>query len=316
MQNQTTTATAPGKIILFGEHSVVYGRPAIAVPVNQVEATCQIEDSEPGGGLEIVAEDLGWQKSSGQLPDDDPILAIIRATLSHLQQPQPDLLLRIRSTIPIARGMGSGAAVSTAIVKALSRHVGCELLPQTISDLVYEVEKIHHGTPSGIDNTVVAFAQPIFFQHGRPIERLSVAEPLTFIIGDTGIESQTHKVVGDLRARRAQDVERYEGYFDELAAIAREARVAVERGDLRAIGVCMAGNHAILNTLCVSSVDLNRLVEAAMAAGAVGAKMSGAGWGGNMIALAGPAQARAIGNALRAAGAERTIVSQVSASTS
>ena len=304
--------TAPGKIILFGEHSVVYGRPAIAVPVSQVEAVCHIEVNQPGSGLTVIAEDLGWQKSLSQLSEDDPIAAIIQATLAHLQQPQPDLLLRIHSTIPIARGMGSGAAVSTAIVKAMSDLLGGELDPQTVSDLVYEVEKLHHGTPSGIDNTVVAFAQPIFFQHGQPITRLKVAELLTFVIGDTGIQSQTHAVVGDLRARWAKDVERYEGYFDELGAIAREARVAIERGDLPAIGICMAENHTILKSIGVSSVELNCLVEAAIKAGALGAKMSGAGWGGNMIALTGPERARAVEDAIRAAGAVQTITTQVS----
>jgi mevalonate kinase len=207
--------------------------------------------------------------------------------------------------------LGSGAAVSTAVVKALVRYFEREVSLQTVSDLVFEVEKLHHGTPSGIDNSVVAFAQPIFFVKGRPITRLKVKSPLTFVIADTGVKSPTHKVVGDLRSRRSQEVERYEGYFDEIAVIALQARVAVEQGFLSSIGRYMIENHILLDRLGVSSPLLNTLVDTAMAAGALGAKLSGAGWGGNMIALTALSGAEEVALALRRAGAVDTIITQV-----
>lgn len=310
--SQASTAVAPGKIILFGEHSVVYNRPAVAVPVNQVKATCRIEAGGSGHGIHIEAMDLGQRFRLHDLDDTNPLAAAILKTLPVCHQTAiPDLTLYVSSTIPIARGLGSGAAVSTAIVRALSQRLDCTLDNQAISEIVYQVEKIHHGTPSGIDNTVVAFAQPIFFQRGRPITRLWVKTPLTFIIGDTGIQSPTHKVVGDLRLRREADVERYEGFFDDMAAIAREARSAIEQGRVSAVGKCMLENQSILQTLGISSPELNHLVEVAMAHNALGAKLSGAGWGGNMIALVWPNQADEIRKALHVAGAVHTIVTTV-----
>ena len=309
---QVVTETAPGKIILFGEHAVVYGRPALAVPVLQVQAVCRVEAGTPDQGLEIIAADLDQLQNLQSADDNDPLVAVIRRILTALSiETIPDLNLTITSTIPIARGLGSGAAVSTAVVKALARYFERDISLQTVSELVFEVEKLHHGTPSGIDNSVVAFAQPIFFVKGRPIRRLKVASPLTFIIADTGVKSPTHKVVGDLRQRRNQDVDRYEGYFDEIAVIALQARVAVEQGFLASIGSYMTENHKLLDRLGVSSPLLNSLVDTALSTGALGAKLSGAGWGGNMIALTHVEAAENIARALRQAGAVDTIITQI-----
>jgi len=309
-------ATAPGKIILFGEHAVVYGRPALAAPVNQVCARCQVETGPAGQGIEIVAGDLDQRFNLGAAPANDPLALVVQQTLTTLAVPAtPDLSIKITSTIPIARGLGSGAAVSTAIVKALASYLQQPLAPQVVSNIVFEVEKIHHGAPSGIDNTVVAFGQPIFFQRGQPIIRLKVHSPLTFVIGDTGVKSPTYKVVADLRARRAGDVARYERYFDQIGAIAVQAREAIEQGRLADVGKYMTENQAILSEIDVSSPDLNRLVEAALTAKALGAKLSGAGWGGNMIALARPEEAQTIAQALLRAGASHTLVTEVKPST-
>jgi mevalonate kinase len=178
--------------------------------------------------------------------------------------------------------------------------------------LVYEVEKLHHGTPSGIDNTVIAYEQPIFFIRGEGMVRLSVGAPMNLIIADTGVVSSTREVVGDVRRRWRAETERYEGLFDEIGDIARLAMSVIERGDPKAIGRLMDKNHELLMTLGVSSPELNALVKAAKKAGAQGAKMSGAGWGGNMLALAEPDRAPAITSALKNAGALSTTFSQVS----
>jgi len=185
-----------------------------------------------------------------------------------------------------------------------------------VSALVYEVEKLHHGTPSGVDNTVIAFEQPVYFRRGQPaptIRRMRVARPLTLVIGDTGVVAPTHQVVGDLRRRWQADTERYEGYFDEVAVIVEQARVAIETGSLSlpALGKLMNENQELLETLGVSSPELARLIEAARRAGAWGAKLSGAGWGGNMIALSPPELTPVIAQALTEAGAVRVIVTNV-----
>jgi mevalonate kinase len=199
----------------------------------------------------------------------------------------------------------------------LAEFLGQPLPTADISALVYEVEKLHHGTPSGIDNTVVAFEQPVYFIKGelRPtIRRLRVAQPFTLVIGDTGIVSPTHRSVGDVRRRWQADTGRYEGYFDEIAVIADQARVAIETGSLgiEALGKLMNENQELLESLGVSSPELERLIEAARQAGAVGAKLSGAGWGGNMIALASPEIAPSVAQALTEAGATGVIVTKVS----
>jgi mevalonate kinase len=307
------TAQAPGKVILFGEHAVVYGRPALAVPVLDVEATATIQPAASGQGFRIMAPDLKLDYQLAQAGAGDPLATIIQLTLQHLQASPPEAILTVTSTIPLGRGLGSGAAISTAIVRVLARFLEHEIPPAELSALVYEVEKLYHGTPSGIDNTVVAFAQPVYFIKGRPIRRLRVGQPFTLVIGDTGLVAPTHQVVGDLRRRWQTDRQRYEGYFDEIGAIARQARVAIEQDDsrMRAIGKLMNENQELLVTLAISSPELENLIQAARQAGALGAKLSGAGWGGNMIALVRPENALEVAQALGEAGAAGVIVTEV-----
>jgi mevalonate kinase len=309
-------ATAPGKIILFGEHAVVYSRPAIAVPVSKVRAQPVLETTAPGSGLRITAPDLDRDYLLAEARAGDPLAATIEIALNHLGQADvPDAVLSVTSSIPLGRGLGSGSAISTAIIRALGHHFSRIFSPAEVSSLVFEVEKLYHGTPSGLDNTVVSFEQPVFFIKGEPMARMVVNQPFTVIIGDTGRVTATRDVVGDLRGRWQVDQERYEGYFDEIEVIVRQAKVNIEQGvpGISALGKLMNENQDVLRTLGVSSVELERLIAAARQAGAVGAKLSGAGWGGNMIALV-PAQPELIvrvTGALKNAGAAGVIVTEV-----
>jgi len=304
-------SSAPGKVILFGEHAVVYGRPAIAVPVTQVRATATINPAPPGSGLTLVASDVGKNISLATAPQEEPLAAAARFTLIHLSASEPDATLTVSSTIPIASGLGSGAAVSTALIRALATSLGHTLEPAEVSALVFEVEKIHHGTPSGIDNTVVAYEQPIYFVRGHPVERLAAGAPFTLLIGDTGTHSPTRKVVGLVRRAWKRNPARCDALFDQMGDLADEARRAIEAGDVDALGPLMDENHALLIELHVSSPRLNELVEAARLAGALGAKLSGAGRGGNMIALVEDDLAKEVAEALREAGAVRVICTTV-----
>ncbi len=304
-------SSAPGKVILFGEHAVVYGRPAIAAPVAQVRATATVEPALPGSGLTIVASDLGKSISLTTAPQDEPLAAATRLTLTHLQASEPDATLTISSTIPIASGLGSGAAVSTALVCALADFLGHVLEPAEVSTLVFETEKIHHGTPSGIDNTVVAYEQPVYFVRERPIELLTVGEPFTLLIGDTGSHNPTWKVVERVRRAWKRDPAHHDALFDQIGDIADEARRAIETGDINALGPLMDDNHELLIELGVSSSKLDDLVETARLAGAIGAKLSGAGQGGNMIALVEEDFAEEVAEALRETGAVRVIRTRV-----
>ncbi len=311
---KTVKATAPGKVILFGEHAVVYHRPAIAVPVADLRAKATVQAVVASRDFRIIAPDLAKDYQLDQAAPDDPLALIVRLTLQHLGQTLPTgVTLTVSSTIPLGRGLGSGAAISTAIVRALSQFYDWPLPRAEISALVYEVEKLYHGMPSGIDNTVVAFEQPVYFIKGRPIQRMQVGQSFTLVVGDTGIVAPTHQVVGDLRQRWQADQSRYEGYFDEIGAIAAQARIAIEQElvEIEAIGKLMDQNQELLETIGVSSPELERLIAAARQAGALGAKLSGAGWGGNMIALVQPETAASVAQALTRAGATGLIVTEV-----
>ncbi|NLS80170.1 MAG: mevalonate kinase [Chloroflexi bacterium] len=307
-----TQAHAPGKVILFGEHAVVYGRPAIAVPVAQALATATVEDA-PAGGVTILAHDLDERLVLGQ-PAGERLRGLELVTRRALERlgaaTLPDLTIAIRSDIPVASGMGSGAAVSAALVRALAAHLGASLADAEVSALVYEAEVLYHGTPSGIDNTVVSYARPVYFVRGQPIETFAVERPFRLAIAGTGIASPTRMAVGAVRGRWEADRPRYEALFDAIGEVARRGRRAIEGGETAALGPLMDENQALLREIGVSSPELERLIGAAKGAGSPGAKLVGAGMGGNMIALL-PAEFEPVLEALRAAGAASLLVSEV-----
>ena len=308
------TATAPGKIILFGEHAVVYGRPAIAIPVTDVRARAIVtpELRNPPGSVHIQAPDIQLDAQLSELPENHPLRAIMMGVQSALGLNRlPALTLRITSTIPVAAGLGSGAAVSVAVVRALSAFLGHPLDNEQVSALAYEVEKLHHGTPSGIDNTVITYAMPVYFVRGQPIRAFKVRRPFSLVIGDTGIPASTAVAVGDVRLAWQADPPAYERIFDQVGQIVEQARSAIETGETAPLGALMDQNQSLLEQMGVSSPELERLVHTAREAGAEGAKLSGGGRGGNMIALVTPENAEAIAAALQKAGAARTLVTTV-----
>ncbi len=308
------TASAPGKIILFGEHAVVYGRPAIAAPVSQVKAKANVTADPKGtpGNVRIHAPDIGLEASLGDLPADQPLAAAIQGVLTSLRVKRaPACSIKVSSTIPVAAGLGSGAAVSVAMIRAFSAFLGHPLPDETISAMAFEVEKLHHGTPSGIDNTVVTFTKPVYFVKGQPIETLRVSRPFTLVIGDTGIASPTKASVGDVRAAWQANKAQYEAYFDSIHGIVDSARSAIESGVIELLGPLMDANHGILKKIGVSCSELDTLTLAARKAGALGAKLCGGGRGGNMIALVSKDRAEAVAAALKKAGAVRGIITEI-----
>ena len=307
-------ATAPGKIILFGEHAVVYGRPAIAVPVNQVRAKAVVLANPIGqpGQVEIDAPDIGFRTTFDELPEEHPLRLAIQGVKDSLGMPHlPAFRLRLTSTIPLASGLGSGAAISVAIARGVSAFLGKPLPDAEVSAIAYRVDQVYHGTPSGIDNTVITYAQSVFFIRGLPFEYLNIKHPFTVVIGDSGMRSPTGLVVGELRQRWQEDPDPYEAIFDQIGEIAQKARKILETGRMDEIGGLMSQNHALLRQLDVSCPELDRLVQAALDAGAQGAKLCGGGRGGNMIALVDERYAQIVATALQAAGAPNTIITRI-----
>jgi mevalonate kinase len=308
-----TSSSAPGKIILFGEHAVVYGRPALAVPVTQVQATATVSENSRGG-VWIEAPNIALSSALSQLAPDHPLVAVINSVFSTLSITRPPACtIYLQSTIPVASGLGSGAAVSVAIIRALSAFLGQPLSDPQVNGLAFQAEKLYHGTPSGIDNTVVTYARPVYFVKGQPIKTFRVGASFTLVIGDTGICAPTKESVGAVRRLREADPTRWEKVFSQVGEIVWDARQAIERGDTAALGTLMDANHALLQEMTVSCAELDLLTEAAHKAGALGAKLSGGGRGGNMIALVLKEKASTMAETLLAAGAKRTIITTVRA---
>ncbi len=308
------TGTAPGKVILFGEHAVVYGRPAVAAPLLHLRARATIEATgEPD--VMLVVPDLQRQGLLSAAQPTNPLAAVIRVVEAHVARPLADgYRLTVTSEIPIAGGLGSGAAISVAVIRALVAYLGSALADKEISALAYEVERLHHGTPSGIDNTVIAFERPVYFARRRPediIQTFALPRPLRLVVADTGARSKTKDVVNDVRCQWEADRARFEALFDACGRAAEAGYAALARGDLAAVGALMNDNHARLVEMTVSSPTLDRLAAAARAAGAPGAKLSGAGRGGNVIALVTPATEAEVSRALYEAGAVKVYASDV-----
>lgn len=316
---RTTQASAPGKIILFGEHAVVYGHPAIAAPISQVRARATVADAAnapDGPRICLNLTNLNYQYTLAKAADDDPFAAAIRllqevAGLSTL----PSLDITIHSDIPIASGLGSGAATAAALLRALARHLGLDSLAtdEEVSRLTFAVERLHHGTPSGIDNTVVACEKPVYFVRRQPrnlVETFVVARPLRILVADTGVSSSTREVVGDVRRQWQADPTRYEALFAHCGAIAQQARQAIEAGTAPRVGALMNENQEVLREMTVSADSLERLIAVARQAGALGAKLSGGGRGGNMIALV-TAETEADVRAALLAAAARSVLTSV-----
>ncbi len=305
--------SAPAKIILLGEHAVVYGKPAIAVPLSTLRAQAVVEWLEAGAGLHIEAVDLNevLPVAINAETVDNALALTAQKILKVLGLAPPDALIRVSSTIPMASGLGSGAAVSTAVARAVLEATGTHISTEQLNSIIYEIEKVYHGTPSGIDNTVIVTEKPVYFVRGAPIETLEIGTALTFVIGDTGDASPTKLAVGDVRELVRHQPTQFQPILDGIGGIVAAAREAIRTGDVVALGELMTQNHAYLQALTVSSASLDGLVEAAMAAGAIGAKLSGGGRGGNMIALTRPDNAEEIHKALKKAGAVHTYQTEV-----
>lgn len=311
--------SACAKVILCGEHAVVYGRPAIALPLSHLRARARLEPSDQP--FRIIAADLNRAYTAAD-DADYSLMRLAAAALnfaraaSGLSLSDVRAQLTLTSDIPAAAHLGSSAAVSVAVARAVAAWAGRELTPAEASALAFEAEKMHHGTPSGIDNTVVAWEQPVWFVRasGEPASGAAQIEPIAIpalphlVIADTGLSTPTRIPVGDVRRGWESNPAVYEQLFDRIAGVVSASRQALVAGDWERLGRLMDDNHALLCDLGVSCAELDALCEAARKAGALGAKLSGGGRGGNMIALARDAQhAALLREQLLAAGAKRVM---------
>jgi len=304
---QEASGSACAKAILLGEHAVVYGEPAIAVPLPELRATAISGPGLAGRGVEVIAHDLGdarYGRESGDERGRGLLRAALRTAAALLGEGiEPDMVIELSSLIPVARGLGSSAAVAAAIVRATVASMGTTLAPDRVSPLVFECETLFHGTPSGVDNTVVSFERAVWFQRGAPHEFLTIGAPLCLLLADTGAPSRTSDTVGRVRDARQHEPKRVNAALGEIGALVCQARDFLAVGNLAAVGRTMNANHELLRTLGVSTPTLDALVLAAQRAGAWGAKLCGGGGGGCMVALVPDQAVAAVRRALKLAGA-------------
>jgi hydroxymethylglutaryl-CoA reductase len=300
-----------GKVILFGEHAAVYGSHVIAAPI-PIAIQAKVIDADEGVHLIIprwgVEERLNKDRNR-----EHSIYHSLDVILSELALTNRSMKIEIFPHIPRAMGLGGSAALAVAIVRALSEHFKLNLSDEEVNELAYKSEQIVHGTPSGIDNTMATYGKFILYRRGTPplIKPLEVTHPIPLVIGITGVESLTARMVANVRNAWEKNKLMYERIFTEINAITLRGMKAILRNDLETLGELMNINQGLLNAIQVSSWELEELIEIARKSGALGAKLTGGGGGGAMIALAATDEvAQEIAANIRKAG-YRAIVTQI-----
>ena len=301
-------AAGHGKIILFGEHAVVYGSRAIAAPV-PLAVRARIVDEKDGVWLVIPrwgVEQRLRSDPSKQMSFEVPAALMLR----ELGLADRSMRIEVYSEIPRAMGLGGSAAVAVAIIRALDRHFKLDLSNDQVNALAYQCECVAHGTPSGIDNTVATFGQPLVYRRGDPpeIHSLQLPKPVQFVIGMTGVEGLTAKMVARVRDGRERNRDVYDAMFKGIDALTVQAIEALKKNDLERLGELMNVCQGLLNGIQVSSWELEELIQVARETGALGAKLTGGGGGGSMIALC-PDNADTVIEAMRDAGYQAMEVS-------
>jgi len=288
---------AGGKVILLGEHAVVYDRPALAAGL-ALGVTVEIR-AGTGPAVLTDAHDQASDPRSGRL---------LAAAADRLDVDPRGLVATVTSTLPAAVGFGSSAALTVAMLRALARATSRALTAEMELGLGRELEGlIFHGRSSGIDPAAAALGGCFRFQRGEPavVTPLRAAVPLPLVLAWSGAR-RTQTTVAALRERWAADAARYDAIFDRIAAIVGEGVRAIVDGDLAALGAAFDANQAELVALGVSAPGVDEIVTRARAAGALGAKLTGGGGGGAVVALAPEPQPTAV--ALSAAGLETVVV--------
>lgn len=293
-----------GKLILAGEHAVVHGYPAIAAPLPALSALAWVV---PGSnGFTITSE--GFPEVATLETRQGPLAPLAEAARDALDRMHidpvalPPLCVQLTSTIPSGGGMGSSAAVTVALVRALYKFFGFPLDPTILQDIATQAECMVHGTSSGIDPAAVSATTPIRFRKGEAPHPIPLQTSLHLVVADSGERSATAPMVQKVREAIATDPDARET-LDALGAIAPRMETALVAGDLDTVGALMNDAHAGLARLRLSTPKLDAIAQAARDAGAQGAKLSGSGGGGVVVALTSREQAGTVAKHMQEAGA-------------
>lgn len=285
-----------GKSILFGEHFVVYGIPAIGIGLMK-KAEVEVIKSP---NMSIESKDIR----------DKNVFLQAFEEIKKGMGVKDNFRVKINAGIPLSAGMGSSAAICVGFARALANEYKTRFKSEQIAAFAYQGEKVFHGNPSGIDNTLAAFGGTILFQKrpfwlgGDIIRHLKVKKPFWIVIGNTGKRmGSTKELVAGVKSLKQKNEEIFAYLFVLERKLIERAIKALERGDLEELGQLMNMNHGLLSALGVSTLDNAKIVYMARKAGALGAKLTGAGGGGCCIALAKDEKhAKAVADAIKREG--------------
>ena len=286
-------ASAPGKVILTGEHFVVYGEPALVMAINRYIFVNVEERSDSGIhissnlGVSGFFEGKTFRSESGGAEARktlEPIKISAEATLKSLGE-RRGLNIEISSTLPIAVGLGSSGASAVATVAAVGKLLGTNLTKKLIVNLSTEAEKYVHVNPSGVDQSISTYGGIISYEKEKNISRLKMKSSIPVVIGNTGTSRNTGRLVDGVRFK----VEKFPDLIKPLIGVSGKLTIkaadALRHGNLEELGLLMDINHGLLSAIGVSSEPLDQLVNAARRGGALGAKLTGGGGGGCIVAL-------------------------------
>jgi len=302
-----SSGLAPAKAILIGEHFVVSGATAIAIAIDlYAKANASLA---PRGSISISAQGLGIRgegarasrASGAEEGPFGPLISMVRAFLDRYGIDR-GVDIRLSSAIPISAGLGSSAAIAVSVLAALSGLFGMELRREEMFDLAFISERILHGSPSGIDHATSIYGGAIAYSPPKGFRRLSVAKEISLVVGDTLKRRSTRDQVLKVQSFLKRDGRVAREIFDRIRGISEGAISCLEGGDMEGLGELMNENQALLSEVGASSEELDRLIGASLEAGAFGAKLTGAGGGGCMIALGPPEALDAIANSIKGAG--------------
>lgn len=283
---------APGKIILVGEHAVVYGARAIALPIKtglRVAVLMQEDQNEQGPFIRGVGQMfLGEASRSPSGPGPQ----ILKSALNYLAEAfgaeVTNLAIVVDGNLPPGRGLGSSAALSVALIRGIHRYFSRPLTEDILNQHALALETIFHGSPSGLDHTVIIGERVIGFKKesdGAKVWPIRPKSTMRFVISAVGPHDGTKNAVRELRERKKRHEEAYARIFSGLDAIALEMEIAIERGEHASVGELMNMAQGYLNALSLSTPAIEKLCAIARESGALGAKLTGAGGGGAVIAL-------------------------------
>ncbi len=305
-------AAGYGKVILLGEHAVVYGSHALAAAI-PLAIQAKVEDSDKG--VHLVVPRWGLEVNlNAQDNHTHSLYSTIDLILDTLKVRDRGMRLEIYPHVPRAMGLGGSAALAVAMIRAVARHFKLTVSEDQVCDLAYECEKIAHGKASGIDNTMATHGGFMLFKRGEPkatMRKVMPAKPIPLVIGMSGVESLTATTVGRVAEAAQRSPDLYQRIFNDIDQLTLRAVAAVEKGNLPELGELMNINHGLLNALQVSSWELEELIEIARKNGAIGAKLTGGGGGGSMIALCdSTARTDEVSRAMQRAG-YKTLITQI-----